>query len=67
MSKRKKMSFISALMDWMFGVHGYVVMGMTNDYLPVAEQKCKVCGKDFKAWKHNDTCHNIKCFIKWRI
>jgi hypothetical protein len=40
---------------------------MTNPYLPYTERKCKVCGKTFKAFKSNPTCHNIKCFIKWRI
>jgi hypothetical protein len=67
MKRKKKTTFFEALIDWIFGVHGYAPFNIISPYLPYAEQKCKVCGKTFKAWKPNPTCQNIKCFIKWRI
>jgi len=65
--RKKKTTFFKALIDWLFGVHGYSILGITTKYMPYAELKCKVCGKKFKAFKFNETCQNPVCFIKWRI
>lgn len=61
--------FIFALFDWLFIPHGYDPFGIiaSSKRLPLFTFKCKTCGNKFNAMKRNDTCHKIKCFIKYRL
>ena len=62
------LKFLLALLDWTFIPHGYILNGYPPEIAHLVKQfKCKECSNTFLSVKKNNTCHSIKCFIRYRI
>jgi len=74
--------FFKALWEWLSKIRGYLSFDKyTGSYEQQQEiavkqrliggkpmqQRCKVCGDNFWAMKHNPTCAKTSCFFKYRI
>ena len=59
-----------AVLNWLFIPHGYWLFGAEytlGAIVGTRQYKCKVCSQYFPSAKRQPTCHNIKCFVKYRM